>query len=242
MQPDLDSERERILARAQFAADQYTPLVARLFGLPTILRPIVRFGYTSDGATAQSQRQGGQQVITLSPAILADPEWVSKENLSALMAHELTHSTINDAVASTEGAFQYGDPGTIMWAFEEGIADYARLKLVGKTYGFPSAGWGEFHQRPLQTGYQDMAAFLRWQENHVPGSVAAVAKNLAKGRFTTHKYEHITGLTIHDAATVYRSLTPAEKTFPAVTPTDTSVGGNTAVPKVNQYNPVHQQA
>jgi hypothetical protein len=240
---DLQTRRERVLARAQFLIDDWKPEVAKFLGLPEVPRIRVQIAPTYNYALAQIQRihANGVQVMTISPDATYDRLWL-KENLGALMVHELTHATIAEADPRRGGVLQYGEPRTMAWAFEEGLADYTRLQLAGKTYGFPNAGWGEFHQRPLQTGYQDMAAFLRWQEKHRPGSVDKIAKYLSMGIFKPQSYEYITGVPIHEATKAYRSLSPKERTMVPI-PTDTNPAARPPanVAPVNPYNPVHQQ-
>jgi len=209
------------LARYQRAANALLQRVADALGLPPLPGVVVRYGNTQGYAATSGAitHPDGSGVITLNPNLPKRWEFADTGSMMGLMAHELTHATIGAA-----GGFEYGEEHTIPWAFQEGMADWVKKEVVGPTLtSFPPGyveGIIEKHPRPIHTGYQDMAGFLRWQNKRVPGSVPAIAQQLAANTFSPQSFQGVTGRPIHTAVHDYRFAKTQE---------------------VNAYNPVHQR-
>jgi len=200
----------------QWALDvtnRYGPEVAKLLGVPMIPVTIQEKppSYWSDRGIAPPAAQAVGGVISL------NEDWF-KANPSdeGAIVHELTHVYMRDT----------GNIPAQNW-FQEGLADYVRDKL-----GLSTA---ESHAQPggsARGSYQETAAFLKWVEAAIPGSVAAVAAAvMMKGETPSNALQAATGTPTKQLVMAYNQNAPAPSPGPTTGPTDPgAIPGSTGTP------------
>jgi hypothetical protein len=203
---------EDLLTELERVAEYYNGRVARFLGLTPVPEIKLVWGSPDMEFAGYSQSYSGRDrsIITINPGFRDGTFDTHPRTLRALMAHEVTHSVIfhgTERIAAQGMPSPYGEPGTIPWAFQEGMATWVSKSLV-LPRGDRRVDWALLQQPgmdPKREGYDSMAGYLQEIDDENPGVTKRIARQLAYGTFTTDTFRQATGKTIHDSLKDYKA-------------------------------------